>query len=319
MSVYAGRPDLQNAFDARTYQAKPNSAAGFLIDLEDWAEQYGWSEYPEQLGEYRPVDLPPKEITHSAPPVVSSTSYIVIDRNSRKILSASNANQSWPIASLTKLATATVISNEHIDQSQWQFIGPQDDVGGAKLYVGSGDSFHVSDLMYAMLVGSANNAAVAISHSTGLDKDLFVGKMNELAGSLNLSRTVFADQSGMDTRNVSTAREVARIAEVAFEEDAIRRCTSTSVRYITGSSGAKKKMTNTNWMLYSREYDDVYVLSGKTGYLDESGWNFVVSIRPQWQAKQKELLIVTLGSSSRAQSFQDANKLADWIWQSYTW
>lgn len=77
-------------------------------------------------------------------------------------------------------------------------------------------------------------------------------------------------------------------------------------------------MINTNWMVWKPQYDDVWVTGGKTGFLDESGWNLVVTLKPS-KNDERELLIVLFGAKSRAASFEDAERLADWAWDVYRW
>lgn len=316
MSVFAGRKDLQSAFDSSNrYRAIEGSAAGFLIDLEDWAEQYGWQEY-DSLSTYAPSQSFQLTPSSKSSPLVTANSYIVLDRTTGQILAAQNADTQWPIASLTKLMTAQVVLDE--GEGGIYPVTSSDDVGGAKLYVNSGDTFTLDGLLYATLVGSANNAANAIVRSTGLSKTDFVARMNQHADDLNLSHTRFVDPTGIETENVSTAREYARIADHAFDRADIRRYTTTasaSVRVLT--QGTVKTIKNTNWMLWKPEYDDIYVMAGKTGYLDESGWNLAVALRPEYKNEKRELLVVTFGSDSRAESFQDAEALARWSWENF--
>ncbi len=321
VSVYQGRGDLQAAFDAGTYLAKPDSAAGILIDLEDWARQSGWREYASlshygpAYGEAYPVALPGAGV-----PNVDCAAYIAIDRQTGQIISAKHADVAWPIASITKLMTAHLVSAVGVPTWQVADVTSADDVGGAKLWVYSGDTFTVEDLYYATLVGSANNAANALARSTGWSKEVFVEKMNEVAVHMNLPNTRFEDPTGIELGNVSTAREVARLAETVFDNRNMRRYTTTATAFIDVlSQGTTKKLTNTNWMLWKPEYDDVFVMSGKTGYLIESGWNLVVSLRPTLSDKDREVLMVIFGSDSRTESFQDARALAEWAWENHRW
>lgn len=71
-------------------------------------------------------------------------------------------------------------------------------------------------------------------------------------------------------------------------------------------------------MVWKPKYDDVWVTGGKTGYLEESGWNLVVTLRPT-KNDERELLIVIFGAKSRVTSFDDAEQLADWAWSVYQW
>lgn len=319
-SIFESRTDLHAAFDPVTYQAIPNSSAGFLINLEDWAHQYGWREHPE-LASYSPTGALPSPVSSVDPePEVSAEKYIVLDRQTGQIMAAKDAGGVWPIASLTKLVTADVVLQSGVDLSQAQDVRESDDVGGAKLYVSDGTKYRLEDLFYATLTASANNAAYAISRSTGLDTTHFVSQMNAFAQNMNLNHTAFVDPSGIELGNVSTPREIAAVANEVFKLQEVRRFTSTSSRSIESlTDGSVKYLKNTNWMLYYPEYDDIFIMSGKTGYLDESKWNLIVSIRPTLTDADRELMIVTFGSVSRADSFKDARALADWAWNNHTW
>lgn len=316
--IYETRPDLQAAFDVETGQAIDGSRAGFLLDLEDWARQYGWREY-SGLSAYAPAVIP--EPTHvSVPPVVTASAFIVLDRKSGLILAERGSANPWPIASLTKLMTAHLVLQSGAPFDSVRAINQDDEVGGARLWVDPGATFTLSDLMYATLVGSANNAANALAEAAESDRAAFVEDMNAAAAAWHLAHTHFADPTGIELENVSTAREIAALAAHVFENRDMRRFTSTALRYISVlSTGEQKKIQNTNWMLWRPEYDDIFVMSGKTGYLEESGWNLVVSLRPTLADETRELMVVTFGSRSRAESFQDAEALARWTWENYHW
>ena len=195
-----------------------------------------------------------------------------------------------------------------------------DDVGGAKLYVKSGDKFTIDDLFYAMIVGSANNAANALARASGLSRSAFVDAMNAKAKSFGLTSTVFVDPSGIDPANISTPLELATIVNSAFNNPSIKKYASQPIRNIrVVNTGATKKIQNTNWMLTKPAYNNGIVVAGKTGYLEESEWNFVTAIRPKNNDPKKELLLVIFGADSRAHSFDDAKKLSNWAWKSYVW
>ena len=321
-TIYLTRGDLQAAFDADTKRAIPGTAAGFLLDLEDWATQYGWMEH-EELASYGPEDgdgVPVRVGASEIESSIESVAYVVMDRSTGKILTVKNENKVWPIASLTKLVTADVVLDYEVSMTRVADVRATDDVGGAKLYVNDGDTFSIQDLFYATLVASANNAANALSRTTGLSSSEFLEEMNARADSLGLVSTSFVDPTGIELGNVSTAREMARLASDILGRDEITRFTSTYTKYITDlTQGTQKKMTNTNWMLWKPAYDDLYVTGGKTGYLDESGWNLVVTLRPMDGDADTELLIVVFGAESRGASFEDANALADWAWEAYEW
>ncbi len=316
--VYAQRSDLQAAFDARGVPV--GTAAGFLMNLEDWARQYGWQEYTE-LAAYAPETPPPTAIGTSAAPLVTSGRYIVVDGASGTILAANNADATWPIASITKLVTTTVAIDQGLDVGGAGTVKTADDVGGAKLYVTDGTQFTVRDLLAATLVGSANNAANAIARLTGLAQEDFIGAMNAHATALGLSRTVFVDPTGIELGNVSNAREVAYFAASAFAKENVKTLAGSWKTHIAALNDAAyvRDIKNTNWMLYYPEYDDLYVTAGKTGFLNESGWNVVVELHPMGEDEDRSLTIVALGAVGRRESFDDAAALARWTWKNFDW
>lgn len=318
--IYESRRDLQFVFDeSEEHLPRTPGGAGFLMDLKDWAYQYGWQTYPE-LSAYAPRVLPPTRLTGSSEAPNVAEKYIVLDRASGQVLAQKHASDTWPIASIAKLVTTDLIYSQGVDLESVHEILSEDDVGGAKLYVNSGDTFRVRDLFYATLVGSANNAANALARLGGGSKDQFVNRMNAWAKEHRLRQTHFADPTGIEVENVSTAREVSRLAQVVFDKSDLRRFSGTAARSITVlPSAATKYLKNTNQMLYAPAYDDVFIMSSKTGYLEESKWNLVVSIRPELTNPTRELLIVTFGSGSRQESFENTRDLARWAWQVHQW
>jgi len=317
LSVYSTRADLRKAFDKASNYRAAGSGAGYLVDLEDWARQYGWREIPS-LSAYAPASAAPTPIGHASVPKTTASSYVVVDKSSGIVLAASHADVVWPIASLTKLMTAQLALDSGTKLTKTFPVKSEDDVGGAKLYVTSGDTFTLDGLLYATLVGSANNAANALIRSTGKSKADFVKDMNVRALALNLGRTKYVDPTGIETGNVSTARELSIVAAQAFARPDIKRYTTTAKASIDVlSQGTVKTIKNTNWMLWKPEYDDVFVTGGKTGYLDESGWNLAVALRPSAKNEKSELLVVLFGASSRAASFQDADALSAWAWKNF--
>ncbi len=315
-AVYDKRPDLQRLFEGETYVAKPN-AGTFLTSLEDWARQYGWRERKDLAAYAPPAKKRPARLAKAtAIPTVTADAYVVIDRASGLILADKRAGEPHPVASLTKLVTAQVALDKGVTRTASYTIRAADDVGGARLSVDDGTGISGDDLFFSTLVASANNAANALARSAGLSKPAFVEEMNLAARALGLTRTTFVDPSGIQTENISTPREMAILADKAFARTDIRRYTTTAVRDVVTTADTKR-LKNTNWMLWKPEYEDLYVTGGKTGYLDEAGWNLAVALKSG--TTKPELLLVTFGSDTRDASFRDARKLAQWAWKNHRW
>src|SRR5690606_5186125 len=244
----------------------------------------------------------------------TATSVLVIDDATRKVLLSRNADKQWPIASISKLMTALVTLEKGVDLNAMGTVLTEDEVGGARLRVTNGTPLTVKQIFDSMLVGSANNCANALARTTGLSKQNFVAAMNERAKRMGMQDTVFVDPSGIETGNVSTAHSVAALAFEAFEHPQIKRATTTS-KFMFEAGADTHVITNTNGLLIDPN-NGLYVLGGKTGYLIESKWNFVVKMRDY---RNRPVLVVVLGSSDRQQSFNDAVAAAKWVWSNYSW
>ncbi|MDF1497173.1 MAG: serine hydrolase [Patescibacteria group bacterium] len=245
-------------------------------------------------------------------------SAIVMDVNSKEILFEYNADKPWVPASLTKLVGALVFTER---QPAWDAIvalKAEDEVGGGRLRVDDGATMSVQDLMYSAMVGSANNAATAFGRLSGLGMDGFVAAMNRKVRDLGCNVSYFEDLAGMDVDNRTTAREMLKIATASFARAEIHKPASTAeYSFIIRNTGELKKITNTNDLLVKPD-NGLYVTGGKTGFLYESLNNLVVRLKPS-ETDQRELLIVVLGSPSRADMFAITERLAKWSWATYSW
>lgn len=317
-SVYDRRPDLRAAFD-ELGESRFETAAGFLMHFEDWAYQYGWKTEPELVAFAPEVD-PPERVGVSPEPLIDAAAWIVVDKNSNQILAANNAHMDWPIASITKLVTADVITKQTTALDKAWDVRNTDNVGGARLYVEDGTWFTLRELLYATLAASANNAANASARVLGVAKPAFVSYMNDRVRTMGLRRTTLVDPTGIEVENTSTAREIAYMAREVFgENELVRGMTQTVRKAMQGSDGVDRSLMTTNWMLYKPAYDGVWVTAGKTGFLYESEWNVVEQLRPSQYEEEKELIVVVFGSHSRGESFDNVLMLSEWVWENFSW
>jgi D-alanyl-D-alanine endopeptidase (penicillin-binding protein 7) len=245
--------------------------------------------------------------------LITASAVMVVDIPSGRILASHNATRVWPLASLTKLMTGLVGLEAGLPMESKVALLDADEVGGARLRVATGDKYVVRDLFYAMLVGSANNATNAVARSTGLSKSDFVARMNAKARAMGLNNTTFVDPTGIEPTNVSTAEEVAALALRAFNEPWVRRATTTG-KYAIATAQSTHTIKSTNKLLL--EDNGLYVLGGKTGYLEESLWNLAVKMR---DSRNRPVLVVVMGSGSQNDSFRDAEVAAKWAWAHHGW
>jgi serine-type D-Ala-D-Ala endopeptidase (penicillin-binding protein 7) len=235
----------------------------------------------------------------------TAKSYIVLDAKTGEQLLAKDTEQLWVPASLTKLVTALVVLDAKPNLKKSIAMAKDDEVGGARIATRAGVKYTVSDLLHASLIASANNATNALSRSIGLSKEDFVARMNAKAKELGAASTVFYEPTGIDPRNMTTASDYARITKAAFSNPSISKIAKLQ-KYSFRSTNNRKyshSIKSTNKLLGDAELGSVV---GKTGYLDESRYNFVAEVNDRLG---NDFIVVVLGSSNSAAQFQETKKL----------
>lgn len=232
---------------------------------------------------------------------------VVYDTNKNKILFQKNAFKQTPIASLTKLMTALVFLEIEPDLAKLFDILPSENVGGSTLYLKGGEFVSLKDLFYSSIVGSANNATLALTRASGMPKNKFVEEMNRKAISFNLESTYFKDPTGLDSENVSSAYDIARLAKEAFKNEIIRTAASQNEYYlIVRNTGREHTIKNPNKLLD----ENAGIGASKTGFLYEAGYCIVAQ-----SSQKKNIIVVVLGSESKEANFADVRKLMNYFEQ----
>ena len=246
---------------------------------------------------------------------------IVMTPRDHQILYSFKPDKPWTAASLTKLPNALVwVRKGQPPYNSLVTMKKQDEVGGGRLRLAVGSKLTFRDLWYSAIAASANNAAMAIARASGLSQKKYVAQMNAEAKRAGAKNSLFVDPAGMDPKNLTTARDMALIAEKAFNNPNIRRATvAGKYTFIVSSSGEKKTVTNTNYLL--TKDPDVWVTGGKTGFLEESQYNLAVRMRPMVAGGpgdlKQELIVVVLGAPTKDGSFGAAKRLAQWAWENH--
>ncbi|MCX6780725.1 MAG: serine hydrolase, partial [Candidatus Magasanikbacteria bacterium] len=213
---------------------------------------------------------------------------------------------SWPLASITKLMTALVLSDMDLNWNASVKLSGVDEVGGARLRVAVGGVYRRIDLLHASLMGSANNATNALARTSGLTKQEFVARKNAKAKQLGMLHTHFTDPTGIRTTNVSTAYDISLLIEAAAKD--ARILPIEQKKTYTLRSIAKKPRVHTIKNTDSLLQRGVDVQVAKTGYLVESKYNFAVKAS---DAAGNECTVVVLGAPSMARSIQLASKFGN--------
>ncbi len=237
--------------------------------------------------------------------VVESASALLWDSEAQVIKYEVNGFERRPIASLTKLMTAMVALDFGVDLDQAMTILPEEYRIGGRLVLAPGESVTMRDLLHASLMGSANNATLALVRGTGVDEAEFIRAMNRKAIELGLEQTEFVELTGLDFHNISTAYEMAKIAESAWRDYPIIAEITSKIKYqyIVGGSGREHTIVNTNNLMVDYGYE---LAGSKTGYLYEAG--FCLAVR---KAADHDLIAIVLGAPSEWDSMSDARTLLE--------
>lgn len=219
----------------------------------------------------------------------SATSAILVDVNSGRVLYEQNADAEMLIASTTKIMTAFVALREGNLGDTVTVKREATLTEGSSMYLREGEQLSLEALLYGLLLCSGNDAAVAIADHVGGSQEGFAALMNETARELGMDHSSFANPNGLDhERHYSTARDMARLACAAVQNETLVRIVSTRTATVGGRS-----MTNHNKLL---TYMDGCI-GLKTGYTRAAGRTLVSCAERNGQ----RLVAVTL---------QDGN---DWV------
>lgn len=197
----------------------------------------------------------------------SARSAVLYQPETKVFLYTKNADERLPMASTTKIMTA-LVAIENTDPSD---IVEIDDsaigIEGSSAYLKSGDALTMEELLYALLLQSANDAAVAIACHISGDTDSFSTLMNERARELGLTNTSFANPHGLDNEeHYTTAKELAIIASAALKNERFKEIVSTYKKSFV-SEKRSRTYVNHNKLLYL--YDGC--VGVKTGFTKKSG------------------------------------------------
>ncbi len=254
---------------------------------------------------------------------------VVIDVDSGKILYDQSAHDRRAIASLTKLYTAYVVRTSGVamdapvtvHEDSLNVIGSR--VGckssvvceGTRLVVG--ETLTVRDLLTAMLVSSANDAAAVLAQYIAGSEKAFVDLMNIRAEELGLTDSHFCTPSGLEPEGelcYSSAADIGRIAALAVHDGLIWKLLNTKEASITSIDGTiTHKLVATNQFAQT---DDVPGMIGaKTGFTPQAGKSLLMAVQHPLR-KGPRIVAVTLGDPWR---WRDIKALVEWTWETYEW
>ena len=233
----------------------------------------------------------------------SASSAILMDVDSGRVLYEQNADAKMLIASTTKILTALVAIREG-DLSDMVTVSREAAyTEGSSMYLKVGEQLTLETLLYGLLLCSGNDAAVAIAEHISGSQERFADLMNETARDIGMEHSSFANPNGLDDEDhYSTARDMARLACAAVENETLVRMASTRSVTIGG-----RTMTNHNKLLSQIEG----CIGLKTGYTDEAGRCLV-------SAAERDGAVIISVVLHDPEDWDDSAALLDWGFSALT-
>jgi D-alanyl-D-alanine endopeptidase (penicillin-binding protein 7) len=241
------------------------------------------------------------------PRTLRSSSVLVLDQRSGKILLEKNPDSEMPIASISKLMTAMVTLDAGQDMEALVTISEADvdfrKGTHSRLPVGTAMTRDTALLL--ALMSSENRAASVLARHYPGGMRAFVAAMNAKARALGLLHTHFEEPTGLSVRNVSTPRDLARMTASAYQYAKIREYSTMAEAHLE-VGGNLLVFNNTNALVKNAQWR---IGLSKTGYISESGHCLVM----QAWVNGEPVIMVLMDASGKMSRVGDANRIKRWM------
>lgn len=242
-------------------------------------------------------------------PVLRSSVAYVIDQGTAAPLIDKNSSEVVPIASISKLMMAMVTLDAKMPLTDTLMVTDEDrdyeKGSGSRLSVGS--KLSREDMLHIALMSSENRAAAALSRYYPGGRPAFVAAMNKKAHDLGMNDTHFGDPTGLDFHNVSTAHDLVKMVEAAYQYPLIREF-STSQSYDVDTGRARLHYASTNALVHSSAWE---IGLQKTGFINEAGECMVMLTT----IHSRPVVMVLLDSVGKYSRVADAQRVRNWLIQ----
>jgi len=242
-------------------------------------------------------------------PTLASAKALVVNQLTGETVYAKNTDLPTPIASVTKLMTAMVMLDAHLPMDDLLFISEEDVdyLKGTSSRLAVGTTLTRGELLQLALMASENRAASALGRNYPGGITAFVSAMNHKAQVLGMRSTRFVDSTGLDSNNVSTAEDLAKMVGAAYQYPEIRQVSTLPSQEIT-LYGRQNPLNFVNTNALVRGGDWTIGLS-KTGFINEAGRCLVM----QAEISGQPMIIVLLDSVGKMSRIGDANRIRKWV------
>ncbi len=244
-----------------------------------------------------------------AGPLLSSQSALIFNNKTGEVLYQKNPDRVMPIASISKLMSAMVVLDAHLDMNEPITITEAeiDRLKGTGSRLSIGTTLTRGELLHLSLMSSENRATHALGRTYPGGLSAFVAAMNAKAQSLGMSSSRFYEPTGLNFQNVSTARDLNRMVAAASKYPLIRKNSTSNYGSVWTANG-RQNYKNSNALVREGSWN---IELQKTGYIREAGRSMVVKANVQNQP----ITIVLLNSPSSTTRVNDARKIESWMLQ----
>jgi D-alanyl-D-alanine endopeptidase (penicillin-binding protein 7) len=247
------------------------------------------------------------DATGALVPDVRAAAAIIFDPETGHVLWEENAQDKRSIASITKVMTALVFLEDAPDLSREIAIERGDVYAASTTYLRARDRITLDEVLHLALIASDNAAARALARVSHGGTASFVERMNEKAIELGLESTSFADPSGLNPANISSAYDLSRLITFASANETLAPIMRTA-NYTVKTSRRSIPIHNTNRLVMGGE---VEVMAGKTGFISKAGYCLATLLRlPQ---SNQQVAVVVLGARSNPGRFWETRHLFNWL------
>lgn len=256
-------------------------------------------------GHWDPLPPRPRWVT-APPPDISAPSWILFDDQSDWIISAHDPNGRRAPASTTKIMTALVVADDAAFDEMVTISAIAPEAGESEIGIVAGEVISVADLLSAVLVRSANDAAVALAEHVGGSVEGFAALMNQKAADLGMTNSHFLNPHGLDEEgHYTTAADELKMAQALMANPQLASMVGLRrLDFPTAPDGTLRGGPATNRLL-----DSYPGATGvKTGYTFQA--SLVLSAAAERQGRR--LFAVVMGSEGISGHFADADALLDY-------
>lgn len=246
---------------------------------------------------------------------LTAKSALLIDYDTGTVVFEKNANDRLPIASMTKLATLSIVF-DFIDKG---IVKANDmvvvsetaaDVGGSSAFLDAGSSYKVTELIKSVIIASANDSSVALAEHVAGTEEIFVSKMNKMVKELGLENTNFENCTGLPSDNhYSSAHDMAIIYKTMCNHELYKKYSKIWMEDFMHPSGRKTGLVNTNRLI--KTFDGIE--GGKTGYTDSARFCLTASAKRE----NMRLIGVVIGVNDSKTRFAEMTKLLNYGFANY--